>query len=129
MSAEQVQRELRPKVIEMMQMMADKPKYMDLSSDITNYKEFIKETMANKEQWKAKEVNPFSWRCGTVIRKDILIQTEKENSGSCTIPCHIGCHHFDKVLCDLGLGVSIMPYDVARECGIDVDIKPTDISI
>lgn len=49
--------------------------------------------------------------------------------GSYTFPCNVGSMHFEKTLCDLRFGISLMPISVAITCSIHRDLKPTHIYI
>ncbi|XP_021770546.1 uncharacterized protein LOC110734715 [Chenopodium quinoa] len=48
--------------------------------------------------------------------------------GSFTIPCMINEKNFDKVLCDLGASVNLMPYSLYEKLGLQ-KLKPSPISL
>ena len=48
--------------------------------------------------------------------------TEVERSGICTIPYSIGGKKFEQVLCDQGLGVSLMPLTLVNRQGLQFDL-------
>ena len=43
---------------------------------------------------------------------------KKQDSGKFLIPCTIGTMTFEKALCDLGLGINLMPLSVMEKLGI-----------
>ncbi|KAL5577772.1 hypothetical protein UlMin_019471 [Ulmus minor] len=51
-----------------------------------------------------------------------------KDPGSFTIPCTIGDFNFDKVLCDLGASINLMPLSIFKKLGLR-EVKPTTISL
>ncbi|XP_065623227.1 uncharacterized protein LOC136064844 [Quercus suber] len=51
-----------------------------------------------------------------------------KDPGSFTIPCTIGKSYFDRVLCDLGASINLMPLSVFRKLGLG-EVKSTTISL
>ena len=44
------------------------------------------------------------------------------------VTCVIGGTHFDKVLCDIGASVSLMPYSIYKKLNLD-ELKPTNMCL
>lgn len=72
-STEQEKREVQLKVWQVLERIVEDLKFMDSSFNLTNYEAFVKETMANKERLKEKDVIQVSERCSTIIRKEMSI--------------------------------------------------------
>ena len=53
---------------------------------------------------------------------------KREDPGSFVLPSRIGEYTFDRCLCDLGAGVSLMPFSVAKRLG-DTNFTPTKMSL
>ena len=51
-----------------------------------------------------------------------------KDPGSFTIPCIIGNCTFDKVLCDLGASINLMPLSIMQKLGLE-EPKPTNVSL
>ena len=51
-----------------------------------------------------------------------------KDSGCFTVPCLIGGTHFDKVLCDIGASVSVMPYSIYKRLDLG-ELKPTKMCL
>lgn len=47
---------------------------------------------------------------------------------SFSIPCHIGTMDFERVSCDLGASVNLMPLSVCKKLDMG-DMKPTNVSL
>ncbi|KAF5475719.1 hypothetical protein F2P56_007495 [Juglans regia] len=56
------------------------------------------------------------------------LQPKLKDPKSFTIPYTIGNSYFDKVLCDLGASINLMPLSVFRKLGLG-EAKPTTISL
>lgn len=108
--------------------MVEESKFMDSGFNLTKYKTF-KNTIIIKEQLKGECVIPVSERCSAMIRQDVNILKKMKDLGNCKIPCYVGSEHFNKALCDLGSGISLMATSVSISCGIYWDMKPRKTSI
>ena len=56
------------------------------------------------------------------------ITSKAQGPRSFTIPCTIGNCHFDKVLCDLGASINLMPLLIMQKLGLE-ELKPTNVSL
>ena len=56
------------------------------------------------------------------------LPSKLKNPGSFTIPCTIGDFDFDKVLCDLGESVNLMPLSIFRKLGLG-EVKLTTVCL
>ena len=67
-----------------------------------------------------------SEECSAILQKKL--PQKLKDSGSFTLPCIIGDSFFDKVLCDLGASINLMPLSVYRKLGLG-EMKQTTISL
>ncbi|WJZ98601.1 hypothetical protein VitviT2T_017113 [Vitis vinifera] len=62
--------------------------------------------------------------CSAILQRKL--PPKLKDPGSFTIPCTIGDFDFDKVLCDLGASVNLMPLSIFRKLGLG-EVKPTTV--
>ena len=67
-----------------------------------------------------------SEECSAILQK--RLPQKLKYLGSFTLPCTIGNSFFDKVLCDLGASINLMPLFVCRKLGLG-EMKQTTISL
>ena len=67
-----------------------------------------------------------SEECSAILQKKL--SQKLKDSGSFTLPCTIGDSFFDKVLCDLGTSINLMPLFVYRKLRLG-EMKQTTISL
>ena len=65
-------------------------------------------------------------KCSSILQKKL--PPKLKDPGGFTIPCTIGDFNFDKVLCDLGASVNLMPLSIFRRLGLG-EVKPTTVSL
>ncbi|XP_021714709.1 uncharacterized protein LOC110682687 [Chenopodium quinoa] len=85
------------------------------------FAKFVKEI---KDQHDDKEV--VSEKCSTLSRDSL--PPKLHDPGSFTIPCMINEIFFDRVLCDSGANVNLMPYSLYEKLGLQ-KLKPSPISL
>ncbi|KAL5580496.1 hypothetical protein UlMin_012938 [Ulmus minor] len=86
--------------------------FVDMLEQMPKYAKFLKEVLSNKRRLEANE----------------KVMLTEEYPGSFTIPCTIGDFEFDKVLCDLGASINLMPLSIFRKLGLG-EVKPTTVSL
>jgi hypothetical protein len=87
---------------------------------VPTYSRYFKDILANKYEIATLGVDhvKMSEECSATIANGL----EKQKDPGCpTIPCSIGSFKFEKVLCDLGACVSIMPRDVFENLRLPLD--------
>ena len=67
-----------------------------------------------------------SEECSAILQKKL--SQKLKDSGSFTLPCTIGDSFFDKVLCDLGASINLMPLSIYRKLRLG-EMKQTTISL
>lgn len=82
--------------------------------------------MTNKRKLNDLETVTLDEECSAVLQNKL--PPKLRDSRSFSIPCDIGSNTFDKVLCDLGSSINLMPYSPAKKLGIR-SIKPTTVSL
>ena len=90
-----------------------------------NYVKFMKEIMSNKKKLEAYETVNLSKNYNVIIQRKL--REKKKDLGSFSIPCVIGEQTFNKVLCDHGSNINLMPYHAAKRLNLG-EIEPITLS-
>ncbi|KAL0405134.1 UNVERIFIED_CONTAM: hypothetical protein Slati_3827300 [Sesamum latifolium] len=77
---------------------------------------FLKEVLSNKKKWEEGETVKLNEECSAILQNKL--PPKLKDPGSFSIPCTIGNIAFDKVLCDLGASVNLMPYSIFEKLGM-----------
>ncbi|KAL0404366.1 UNVERIFIED_CONTAM: hypothetical protein Sradi_2077400 [Sesamum radiatum] len=85
-----------------------------------------KEVISNKRKWEGGETVKLNEECSAVLQNKL--PPKLKDPGSFSIPCTIGNTNFDKVLCDLGASVNLMPYSIFDKLGMH-ELTPTIITL
>jgi hypothetical protein len=87
---------------------------------VPTYSRYFKDILANKYEITTLGVDhlKMSEECSAAIANGL----EKQKDPGCpTIPCSVGSFNFEKVLCDLGASVSVMPKDVFEKLRLPLE--------
>ncbi|XP_017976421.1 PREDICTED: uncharacterized protein LOC108661936 [Theobroma cacao] len=90
-----------------------------------SYMKFLRDMLTNNRKLEDFETVTFIKECIAIIQNKLLAKLK--DLGSFAIPCTISSFKFSKDLCDLGVGVSIMPLLIARKLGLN-EIQPITVS-
>jgi hypothetical protein len=93
---------------------------------VPTYSRYFKDILANKYEIATLRVDhvKMSEECSAAIAKGL----EKQKDLGCpTIPCSVGSFNFEKALCNLGAGVSVMPRDVFEK--LRLPLEPTGMCL
>jgi len=90
------------------------------------YANFLKDVLSHKRKIEDNETIPLTRECSAIIQKKL--PPKLKNPGSFSIPCVIGKETIDKVMCDLGSSVSLLPLSLLKRIGIG-DLKPTKMTL
>jgi hypothetical protein len=93
---------------------------------VPTYYRYFKDILANKYEIETLGVDhvKMSEECSAAIASGV----EKQKDPGCpTIPCSVGSFNFEKVLCDLGASVSVMPRDVFEK--LRLLLQPTGMCL
>ncbi|KAF5451909.1 hypothetical protein F2P56_026965 [Juglans regia] len=88
------------------------------------YAKFLKDILSNKQKLEEHMIVMLTEESSTILQKKL--PPKLKDPGSFTIPCTIGNSYFDKVLCDLGASINLMPLSVFRKLGVG-EVNPTTI--
>jgi hypothetical protein len=93
---------------------------------VPTYSRYFKDILANKYEIATLRVDHVKMfeQCSTAIANGL----EKQKDPGCpTIPCSVASFKFEKVLCDLGARVSVMPRDVFEK--LCLPLEPTGMCL
>ncbi|KAL5554294.1 hypothetical protein UlMin_041695 [Ulmus minor] len=90
------------------------------------YAKFLKEVLSNKRKLETNEKVMLMEECSAILQRKP--PPKLKDPGSFTIRCTIGDFNFDKVLCDLGASINLMPLSIFRKLGLG-EVKPTTVSL
>ncbi|XP_057744885.1 uncharacterized protein LOC130962730 [Arachis stenosperma] len=81
------------------------------------YAKFMKELLSNKRNWKEIETVVLTKECSAIIQHKL--PEKMQDLGSFVIPCTIRDVTIQRVLCDLGASINLMPLSLMRKLQID----------
>ncbi|KAL0439143.1 UNVERIFIED_CONTAM: hypothetical protein Slati_2397300 [Sesamum latifolium] len=87
---------------------------------------FLKEVLSIKRKWEGGEMVELNVECSAILQNKL--PPKLKDPGSFSIPCTIGNIDFDKVLCDLGASVNLMPYSIFEKLGMH-ELTPSIITL
>ncbi|XP_016206448.1 uncharacterized protein LOC107646808 [Arachis ipaensis] len=82
--------------------------------------------ISEKKELRGDETVVLTKECSALVQKKL--PPKMLGPRSFLIPCTIGTITFEKVLCDLGSSINLMPLFVMRKLGIQ-EVQPTRISV
>jgi hypothetical protein len=93
---------------------------------VATYSRYFKDILANKYEIEALGVDrvKMSEQCSAAIANGL---DKQKDPGCPTFPCFVGSFKFEKVLCDLGASVSVMPRDVFEK--LRLPLEPTGMCL
>ncbi|KAL5566422.1 hypothetical protein UlMin_029586 [Ulmus minor] len=100
--------------------------FVDMLEQMPKYAKFLKEVLSNKRRLEGNEKVMLTEECSAILQRKL--PQKLKDSGSFTIPCTIGDFEFDKVLCDLGASINLMPLSIFRKLGLG-EVKPTTVTL
>lgn len=100
--------------------------FADALVQILAYAKFLKEIMSKKRTLEDYKTIALTEECSAMIQKKLPPKLRDPRSFS--IPCTIGEINFNKVLCDLGASINLMPFSIFRKLGLK-EPTPTTISL
>ncbi|XP_016164751.1 uncharacterized protein LOC107607296 [Arachis ipaensis] len=90
------------------------------------YSKFMKDLLSKKRFLKGGQTVMMSKEYNAIIQRNL--PTKKKDPGNFQIPCTIGNTTFERVLCDLGASINLMPLSVMKRLQIQ-ELKPTKIAL
>ncbi|KAL0462103.1 UNVERIFIED_CONTAM: hypothetical protein Slati_0097900 [Sesamum latifolium] len=99
---------------------------IDALSQMPRSAKFLKEVLSTKRKWEGGETVKLNEECLAILQNKL--PPKLKDPGSFSIPCTIGNIDFDKVLCDLGASVNLMPYSIFEKLEMH-EITPSIITL
>ncbi|XP_056697524.1 uncharacterized protein [Spinacia oleracea] len=93
---------------------------------VPTYAKFLKEILTKKRVVHVVETISLPKSCSAIIQNKL--PTKLKDPGSFSILCAIRELVIDKVLCDLGASVSVMPFSIFQRLNVG-ELKPTQVSL
>ena len=100
--------------------------FIDMLEQMPKYAKFLKEVLSNKRKLEDNEKVMLTEECSAILQRKLL--PKLKDPGSFTILFTIGDFKFDRVLCDLGASINLMPLSIFRKLGLG-EVKPTTVSL
>ncbi|XP_023634271.1 uncharacterized protein LOC111829410 [Capsella rubella] len=99
--------------------------FLELVMNVPTYRKHLKDILTNKKTLEEGAVL-ISHECSAILQN--IVPKKMEDPGSFVLPGTIGEHTFNRCLCDLGAGVSLMPFSVSKRLGL-TNFTPTKMSL
>jgi len=100
--------------------------FVDAITQVASYAKFLKYILAKKMKLVEFKTVKLSEERSAIVQNKL--PQKLKDPGSFTIPCIIDDIYFDKVLCDLGASINLMPLIIFRKLGLG-EPKPTIITL
>ncbi|XP_073061965.1 uncharacterized protein [Primulina eburnea] len=100
--------------------------FAEALAQMPSYAKFLKEILSNKRKLVDFDTVKISEECSAILQNKL--PPKLKDPGSFSIPCTIGTSNFNKVLCDLGASINLMPYSCFEKLEIG-EVKPTTSSL
>ncbi|XP_074297009.1 uncharacterized protein LOC141627679 [Silene latifolia] len=100
--------------------------FIDDIKEIPAYGKFLKELISNKNSLSPSTTVNLSKKCSAILMNEL--PQKLEDPGSFSIPCTIGTVQIERVLCDLGASISLMPLKIFKKLK-DYELLPTRVSL
>ncbi|GJW09205.1 DNA-directed DNA polymerase [Tanacetum coccineum] len=91
--------------------------FIEALAQMPKYAKFHKGLLTNKGRLEEACTITMNERCSAVLLNKL--PSKEKNPGSFTIPCDIGQFHINNALADLGASISLMPYTMYENIGLD----------
>ncbi|XP_061347983.1 uncharacterized protein LOC133293432 [Gastrolobium bilobum] len=93
---------------------------------LPSYAKFLKETLSKKRKLTEDEPVTLTKECSAILQKNL--PPKLKDPGTFSILCTIGKTTIEKVLCDLGASINVMPLTLKEKLGIN-EVKPTRMNV
>ncbi|KAG9442207.1 hypothetical protein H6P81_018061 [Aristolochia fimbriata] len=87
---------------------------------------FLKEVLSGKRKVEEQGTVMLTEKCSAILKNQL--PTKLKDPGSFTIPCEFGNFKFNKVLCDLGASINLMPLSICKKLNLG-ELKETNIML
>lgn len=100
--------------------------FVEALAQMPTYLKFMKDLLSKKRKIEDKAIVALTEECSAIIQNKI--PQKLKDPGSFSIPTQIGTLHFNKVLCDLGASINLLPLSIFRKLGLG-KVKPTNMTL
>ena len=100
--------------------------FVEALEQMPSYVKFMKEILSKKRRLCELETVALIEECSAIIQKKL--PPKLKDSGSFMIPYTIGNQFFDRVLCDLGSSINLMPFSIYQRLRL-VEAKPINATL
>ena len=99
---------------------------LDAIKQVPKYAKFLKEMCTTKRRYKVNKKVSLGENVSAVIQRKL--PPKCKDPGSFTIPCRIGNTSFERVMCDLGSSINVMPRSIFNKLNLG-NLKETGVII
>ena len=100
--------------------------FADALEQMSNYVKFMKDILSQKRRLADFETVNLTEECSAILQRKL--PQKLKDPGSFTIPCTIGNAIFERVLCDLGASINLMPLSIFKRLGLG-EARPTTVTL
>ncbi|KAG9458523.1 hypothetical protein H6P81_003031 [Aristolochia fimbriata] len=100
--------------------------FVEALIQMPQYAKFLKEVLLGKRKIEEQGTVILTKNCSAILKNQL--PTKLKDPGSFTIPCEFGNFKFNKVLCDLGASINLMPLSICRKLNLG-ELKETNIML
>ncbi|KAG9453396.1 hypothetical protein H6P81_006300 [Aristolochia fimbriata] len=100
--------------------------FVEALMQMPQYAKFLKEVLLGKRKIEEQGTVMLTENCSAILKNQL--PTKFKDPGSFTIPCEFGNFKFNKVLCDLGASINLMPLSICRKFNLG-ELKETNIML
>ncbi|XP_061371264.1 uncharacterized protein LOC133313865, partial [Gastrolobium bilobum] len=98
--------------------------FAEALEQMPSYAKFLKEILTKKRKLTVEGSTILTEECGAITQKNL--PPKLKDPGSFSIPCTIGSMTIERVLCDLGASINVMPLSMMKKLGI-TEVKPINM--
>ncbi|KAG9450627.1 hypothetical protein H6P81_010592 [Aristolochia fimbriata] len=100
--------------------------FVEALMQMPQYAKFLKEVLSGKRRIEEQGTVMLTESCSAILK--IQLPTKLKDPKSFTIPCEFGNFKFNKVLCDLGASLNLMPLSICKKLNLG-ELKETNIML
>ncbi|XP_075076866.1 uncharacterized protein LOC142163475 [Nicotiana tabacum] len=114
------------KVLEILKQIHINIPFTDALLQMPSYAKFLKEILSSKRKLEEVSVVMLTEKYSAIFQNKL--PQKLGDPGSFTIPCTLGGVYFEKVLCDSGASINLMPFSIFRKLDLS-EMKNIGISL
>ena len=100
--------------------------FADALEQMPSYVKFMKDILSQKRRLADFETVNLTEECSAILQRKL--PQKLKDPGSFTIPCTIGNAIFERVLCDLGASIHLMPLSIFKRLELG-EARPTTVTL